>query len=118
MGLEYLLDKEENVVVDTIKTSIESGVNYFDCLSKLRYSEASHTNEGYLKLGKALAGLRDEVYLSFLAFVDKPLSYVQADFEFYLRVLNTGHTDVFILACCDKAVEYEAVTGSGGLLDY
>lgn len=118
LGLEHLLDKEENVVIDTISTAIKGGVNYFDCLSLLEFSESSGTNEGYIKLGKALEGLRDKVYLTFLAFASRHISYVQADFECYLKALNTDHTDIFILACCDKMVEFEEVTGGGSLLEY
>lgn len=118
MGLEHLLDKEENVVIDTIRAAVKGGINYFDCLSLHEYSEASCTNEGYLKLGKALEGLREKVYITFLAYAAKPLSYVQADFECYLRALNTDHTDIFILACCDKMVEFKEVTGTGSLLEY
>ncbi len=118
MGLEHLLDKEENTVVDTIKAAVMGGVNYFDCLSLHEYSESSGTNEGYVKLGKALEGLREKVHITFLAFVDKPLSYVRADFECYLQALNTSYTDIFICACCDKMVEFDKVTGNGGLLEY
>ena len=118
MGLEHLLDKEESVVVETIKTAIEGGVNYFDCLSLADYSEELKTNEGYVKLGKALKGFRDKVNLTFLAFVTRPVSYVQADFECFLRELNTNYTDTFLLACCDKIAEYETATGIGSLLEY
>jgi len=127
MGLEHLLDKDEKTVAKTIRAAIKGGVNYFDCLPLTEYSQATGTNEGYEKLGRAIHGLRDQVYLSFIAYVarppynytaDMPLSYVQADFECYLRALDTGYTDVFIVACCDNEVDYEQATGSGSLLEY
>jgi len=116
MGLEHLLDKDEGVVIETIKTAVAVGVNYFDCLSLPEYSAETGTNEGYVKLGKALVGLRDGVTLSFLAFINKPLDYISADFECFLRALRTEYADVFMIACCDKPVEFESVTGTGGLL--
>ena len=118
MGLEHLLDKEERVVIDTIRTAIKGGINYFDCLSLLEFSKDSGTNEGYVKLGKALEGLRDKVHITFLAYANRTISYAQADFECYLKALNTDHTDIFIVACCDKMVDFEKVTGSNSLLEY
>lgn len=118
LGLEHLLDKEENVVIDTIKAAVEGGVNYFDCLSLSEFSESSGTNDGYVKLGKALAGIRNKIYITFLAYVSRPVSYVQADFECYLKELDTGYADIFILACCDKVIEFNEVMGSGGLFEY
>jgi predicted aldo/keto reductase-like oxidoreductase len=118
MGLEHLLDKEETVVVDTIKAAVNGGVNYFDCLPLSEYSEDSGTNECYVKLGKALEGIRDRVFITFLAYVSRPIAYIQADFECYLRELSTGYTDIFIVACCDKIIEFETVIGYNGLLEY
>jgi predicted aldo/keto reductase-like oxidoreductase len=118
MGLEHLLDKDEDVVIDTIQTAINGGVNYFDCLPLSEFSESSGTNEAYKKLGKALKGSREKVYLTFLAFVSRPMTYILADFECYLRELSTDHTDIFIVACCDKLLDFETVTGTGNLLEY
>jgi predicted aldo/keto reductase-like oxidoreductase len=118
MGLEHLLDKDESIVIDTIRTAVKGGINYFDCLPLSEYSENTGTNEGYVKLAKALDGLRDQVHITFLAFVNRPVSYAIADFECYLRTLNTGYADVFIIACCDNTVDYDVVTGAGSLLEY
>jgi len=127
MGLEHLLDKDEKTVIKTIRAAVKGGVNYFDCLPLTEYSKETGTNEGYVKLGRAITGLRDQIYLSFIAYVarppynynvDMPLSYIRADFECYLRELNTGYTDVFIVACCDNQVDFEQATGSGSLLEY
>ncbi len=118
MGLEHLLDKDEAVVAETIQTAIRGGVNYFDCLPLSEYSTETGENEAYLKLGRALEGCREWVYLTFLAYVSRPLPYIQADFACYLRALRTDHTDVFILACCDRLVDFEQATGAGSLLEY
>jgi len=117
LGLEHLLDKEEKVVTKTIRAAIQGGVNYFDCLSLQEYSPESDACEGYVKLGRAIAGLRDRVILTFLAYVSKPLPHVRAEFDCYLRALGTDHADIFLVACCDKPVDFDAATGPGGLLD-
>ena len=31
MGLEHLLDKDEQTVIDTIRAAVDGGVTYFDC---------------------------------------------------------------------------------------
>jgi len=118
LGLEHLLDKEEKVVVKTIRMAIQGGVNYFDCLSLQEYSPESDTCEGYAKLARAIEGLRDKVVLTFLAYVSKPLPHVQAEFDCYLRTLGTDHTDIFIVACCDKPLDFDAATGEGSLLAF
>ena len=88
-----------------------------DCLSLLEYSEETGINEGYAKIGKALEGITEKIHLAFLAFVNKPISYIQSDFESFLKLVNVDYADVFIIACCDKMVEYEAVTGENSLLE-
>ena len=118
MGLEHLLDKEENIVIDTIRTAINGGVNYFDCLSLLEYSKISEKNDGYVKLGKAIKGYRKNIYLAFLAYVSKELSYIKNDFENYLHELDTSYTDIFLLACCDRIIDFEKSISNGDLLEY
>jgi predicted aldo/keto reductase-like oxidoreductase len=118
MGLEHLLDKDEETVIETIRAAVNGGVNYFDCLPLSEFSETSGTNESYVKLGKAIEGIRSKIYLTFLGYTSRPLSYVQADFECFLRELKTDYADIFILACCDKNIEFDEVIKDGGLLDY
>ena len=55
--------------------------------------------------------------LTFLAYVSKPLPHVRAEFDCYLRALGTDHTDIFLIACCDKPVDFDAATEPGGLLE-
>ena len=116
LGLEHLLDKDEKAVVKTIRAAIKGGVNYFDCLPLQEYSRENDACEGYVKLGRAIAGLRDGLILTFLAYVSRSLPDVRAEFECYLGTLGTDHVDVFIVACCDKPVDFDAATGAGGLL--
>jgi len=115
LGLEHLLDKDEKIVVKTIRAAIKGGVNYFDCLALKEYEAC------YAKLGRAIEGHRDKVILTFLAYVAENLAKsrteVQAEFDCYLRALGTDHTDIFLVACCDKPVDFGAATGPGGLLD-
>jgi len=119
MGLEYLLDKEEQVVIDTIKAAVDGGVNYFDCHMGHDYKEDSIEYEGYHKLGKALIGIRDKVYISYIAhFMARSIDEAQPRFEAYLRALNTDHTDVFMIQFCDKMKDYEEVTANNGQLSY
>jgi len=119
MGLEYLLDKDEHVVVDTIKAAINGGINYFDCHMGHDYKEDLIEYEGYHKLGKALAGIRDRVYISYIShFMARGINEAQPRFEAYLRALNTDYTDVYMVQFCDKMKDYEQVTESGGLLSY
>lgn len=118
MGLEHLLSKDQDTVTNTIKAAIDAGVNYFDCLSTAEYAENTKTNEGYERLAIAIDGQREKLTLTFLAFVNRPLAYTQGDFECFLKTLNTGCADIFIVACCDKQVELDAVAAPGGLLEY
>jgi len=57
LGLEHLLDKDQKTVTKTVRTAIQGGVNYLDCLSLLEYAQETDTCEGYVKLGRALEGL-------------------------------------------------------------
>jgi len=117
LGLEHLLDKDEKTVIKTIRAAVKGGVNYLDCLSLQEYSPESDTCEGYEKLGRAIEGLRDKLVLTFLAYVSRPLDHVRAEFECYLRTLGMDCTDIFMVACCDKPVDFDAATGLGGLLE-
>jgi len=118
MGLEHLLDKDEKVVIDTIRTAINGGVTYFDCHPGHDLQENSVTYEGYEKLGKAIEGFREKLCTTYLAKLALPPAGIQPRFENYLRALKSDHTDVFILQFCDKEKDYEQMTSSGGLLTY
>ena len=119
MGLEHLLDKDERVVIDTIRAAVNSGVTYLDCHPGHDFQVDSVVYEGYEKLSKALRGTRDRLCLTYLAarLVRSPLD-MQPRFENYLHTLNTDHTEVFIIQFCDKAADFAQVTGEGGMLEY
>ena len=120
MGTEHLLDKEEQVVIQTIKAAIDGGVTYLDCHPGHDLNHDSHTYEGYAKLGKALslAGGRDKLQLTYLASASLPPSEIKPRYENFLQDMGTSYIDVFILACCDKVGDYEGITGENSLLTY
>jgi predicted aldo/keto reductase-like oxidoreductase len=123
MGLEHLLPKDEATVIETIKAAINGGVNYFDCLSQKDFENNSDTNEQYTKLGKALNGVRDKVYINYLANANKSdkddfMDGLKIGFECFLREVKTDYVDIFMIAFCDKIIEFDRVMGDGGLLEY
>lgn len=121
MGLEHLLDKDEQTVIDTVRAAVDGGVTYLDCHPGHDYDDRTELElyEGYAKLGKALAGHRDKLTISYIASCnERGADVAPRCFEGYLRALGTDHTDVFILQFCDKMAEYREITGENGLLAY
>jgi len=119
MGTEHLLDKDEQTVIATIKAAVEGGVNYFDCHVGHDFPEESVSYDGYDKLGKALAGLRDKLYISYITFYkDRSFEFTQPRFDYFLNALNTDHTDVFMIQFCDKENDYESILSENGALDH
>lgn len=118
MGLEHLLDKDQSLVTETIRTAVNGGVNYFDCLSLKDFGEPSSINEQFTKLGNALEGVRDKVYITYIANALHSVADTELGFECFLRELKTNHADIFMIACCDKMTEFERVTGNESLLSY
>ena len=123
MGLEHLLPQDESIVIDTIKAAVDGGINYFDCLSGKDFAANSGTNDEYAKLGKALEGIRNKVYISYLANANRSdsenfLDGIKIGFECFLRELKTDYADVFMIAFCDKQIEFDRINGDGGLLAY
>jgi predicted aldo/keto reductase-like oxidoreductase len=124
MGLEHLLPKEQSVVTETIRAAIKGGVNYLDCLSQKDFAENSSENDQFAKLGKALeGGLREKVCINYLANANRSekddfIDGIKTGFECFLRELKTDSADIFIIAFCDKAAEYERIYEKGGLFEY
>ncbi|MCL2774045.1 MAG: hypothetical protein FWD71_11935 [Oscillospiraceae bacterium] len=123
MGLEHLLPKDQDTITETIRAAIQGGVNYLDCLSGKDFAENSDINEEYVKLGKALEGLRDKVYITYLANANRSdadnfIDGIKIGFECFLCELNTDYSDIFMIAFCDKPIEFDRVTGNDGLLAY
>jgi len=123
MGLEHLLGKDENIVIDTIKAAVKGGVNYFDCLSQKDFEENTETNEDYARLGKALENIRDKVYINYLANANKSdknnfMDGIKMGFECFLREVKTDYADIFLIAFCDKIIEFDRILIGGGLFEY
>ena len=121
MGLEHLLDKDTQVVIDTISAAYNGGVTYLDCHPGHDYDNRANPGvyDGYIKLGKAIQGIREKLTLTYIASCrERELNLAQICFEGYLKALGTDHTDIFIIQFCDTTAEYEQVTGETGLLAY
>lgn len=118
MGLEHLLVLEQDIVTDTIHAAIKGGVNYFDCLGQNVFSGESADYAEFSKLGNALEGYRDSVYITYIANSLRSPQDTERDFDNFLRLSRTDRADIFVIACCDKDVEYERVTGGGSLLEF
>lgn len=56
VGCEYVWTADEQTVHDLVRAAVDAGVNYFDL-----FVGTSSTREYY---GKALKGVRDQVYLA------------------------------------------------------
>lgn len=82
--------QDEKDSVDTIKTAVDMGVNFFDT--------AEFYNEGYSEevLGKGLTGLRSKVHIATKAWVDNLTSekVIQAC-EDSLKRMNTDYIDLY-----------------------
>ena len=118
MGTEHLLDKDERVVTATIKAALDGGVTYFDCHPGHDKKEGSIYYEGYVKLGKAIHGVRDKLCLTYLAPSDMSPADTQPRYEDFLRSLGTDYIDVFIIQFCDRLEGFERASAADGLLDY
>jgi len=118
MGLEHLLDKDEDVVVGTITAALDGGVNYMDCHPGHDIKSEETEYGGYLKLGKAIRGKRDGLCLTYLAASSLSPAETKPRFEYFLRAIESDYIEVFILQFCDKVKDYDAMTGAGGLLEY
>ena len=114
MGTEHLLDKDAQIVADTIAAAINGGINYFDCHPGHDSQEDSIDYVGYQKLGKALQGARDKLTITYLAPALLSPTDTEPRFASYLRAMDTDHTDVFIIQFCDKVKDFEHVIGVEG----
>ncbi len=75
--------------------------------------------EGYVNLGRAIAGIRDKLTLSYIdSSNERGTDIAPVCSEGYLKALGTDHTDVFIIQFCDKLTEYNEINSENGLLAY
>jgi len=121
MGLEHLLDKDEKTVAGTIKTAMDGGVNYFDCHPGNSYENSGDNDsyEGFAKFGRAVKGLRDKYYTSYIAHsAARSPAAALPRFENWLKAVGTDYADVYMIQFCDRARDYEQVTGDNGVLSH
>lgn len=110
MGCEYVWTADEQKVKEVVGAAVEAGVNYFDL-----FVGTPSTREYF---GKALAGVRDKVYLAgHLGCADKDGQYMKTrhealrkDFlnQFYEK-LNTDYIDVLFLHNCDDMEDLDGI---------
>lgn len=110
VGCEYVWTADEQTVYDLVLTAVDAGVNYFDL-----FVGTPSTREYY---GKALEGLRDQVYLAgHLGCADQNGQYVKTrdetlckDFlEQFYEKLNTDCIDVLFLHNCDDFADLDEI---------
>ena len=118
MGLEHLLVKDQETVTKTIQAAAAGGVTYLDCLSQSDFAANADTNEEYARLGVALEGIRDKFHLNFLGNVAHTVEDIARGFACFQREVKTDYVDSFMLACCDKSTDFDAMTGPDGVLAY
>ena len=119
MGLEYLLDKDQLTINGTIRAAMDGGITYLDCHPSHGFTKESIDYEGYMKLGKALTGIRDRFILSYIAHWEtRSPAETKPRFESWLRMIDTGYADVFMLQFCDKANDFEEIMKVDGALSY
>lgn len=110
MGCEYVWTADEQKVCQVVQAAINAGVNYFDLFV------GTPSTRAYF--GKALADVRDKVYLAgHLGCADQDGQYVKTrdealskDFlaQFYEK-LNTDYIDVLFLHNCDQPDDLDEI---------
>lgn len=110
MGCEYVWTADEQKVREVVGAAVDAGVNYFDL-----FVGTPSTREHF---GRALAGVRDKVYLAgHLGCADKDGQYVKTRDEalskeflkqFYEK-LNTDYIDVLFLHNCDQLDDLDEI---------
>ena len=118
LGTEYLINLPRATVVDVIHRAIEKGVNYFD----LFYAQPQFRDN----MGAAFKGYRDKVFLAaHLGSADIDGQYEKVRdpevcerfFLDFLTRYRTDYVDFLVVHNCDPQEDYDALTGSGGLLE-
>jgi len=118
LGTEYLVGAPRETVVSVVREAVERGVNYFDVL--FSYPEYRDS------LGAAFQGLRDRILIAGHigpAETDgqyrksRDITECEELFHDLLVRLHTDYVDVAVLQFVDEQDDYDAVMGSGGLLE-
>ena len=98
----------EKEAIEVVRRCHEVGVNYYDTARGYTVSEE--------RMGKALEGVRDEVYLATKS-GRRTAKQVIEELETSLRNLRTDYIDVFQLHNLSSEKAWEEVKGPGGALE-
>ncbi len=118
MGSAVIGAKPQEEIIRTVQAAVKSGINYFDMAG-------GHAAifEAY---GKALRGIRDQVYLQVHFGADytsgeygwtTELDKVKASIAWQLERLQTDYIDFGFIHCMDEASDFETYRANG-VLDY
>jgi predicted aldo/keto reductase-like oxidoreductase len=94
--------------VAVVRAAFDAGCNYFDTAAAYKDSES--------KMGKALAGHRDEVILATKSHV-RDAAGAMEHLENSLRALGTDHVDIWQMHDVSRADHWEQVMGPGGAFE-
>ncbi len=118
MGSAVIGAKPQQEIIATVRAAVENGVNFFDMAG-------GHASifEAY---GKALAGLRDKVYLQIHFGADytsgeygwtTDLAQIKKSVAWQLEKLNTDYIDFGYIHCMDEHADLDTWL-QNGVLDY
>ncbi len=118
MGSAVIGALPEEQIIRTVRTAVKNGVNYFDMAG-------GHASifEAY---GKALSGLREQVYLQIHFGADytsgeygwtTDLEQIKRSVAWQLERLGTDYIDVGFIHCMDEDKDFDAHV-KNGVLDY
>jgi predicted aldo/keto reductase-like oxidoreductase len=94
--------------IETVRLAVELGINLFETAPGYGDSEQ--------RLGKALKGLRDKVYLSSKS-ANRDGAGLRKDLEESLRRMRTEYLDLYHLWCVNHRHEFEDAIKKGGALE-
>lgn len=118
MGASVIGAKPEEEIIQTVRTAVENGINLFDM--------AGGHAAIFSAYGKALAGIRDRVYLQVhfgtnyttgeYGWTTK-LDEIKASVKWQMENLQTDYLDFGFIHCLDEESDWKAYRESGAL-DY
>lgn len=118
MGSSVIGAKPEAEIIETVRAAVDSGINFFDMAG-------GHASI-FSAYGKALAGIRDKVYLQMHFGADytsgeygwtTKLDEVKASVKWQLENLQTDYIDFGFIHCLDEESDLKAYQ-KNGVLDY
>ncbi len=108
MGGIVVMNLEQSVADKIVSDAIDKGINYFDVAPS--YGDAE------IKLGKALKGKRDKVFLACKT-DGRTKDDARRELEESLKRVKTDHFDLYQLHAMTTEEEFEKVTGPNGALE-